>query len=59
MGGIGVIASIVLIGLGMLLLWKLLTTIHDRREFTRFEKEKLMANWEEVRIKKSYLSFGS
>lgn len=45
-----VIVATVLIGLAMLLLWKLLTTIHDRREFTRFEKEKLLARWDQVRI---------
>lgn len=46
---LGVIAAIVLIGLAMLLLWKLLTTIHDRREFARFEKERMMAKWDTVR----------
>jgi integrin beta 1 len=43
---LGVIAAIVLIGLAFLLLWKLLTTIHDRREFARFEKERMMAKWD-------------
>ncbi|CAG9864043.1 unnamed protein product [Phyllotreta striolata] len=43
---LGVIAAIVLIGMAILLLWKLLTTIHDRREFARFEKEKMMAKWD-------------
>uniref|UniRef100_U5EVW7 Integrin beta n=1 Tax=Corethrella appendiculata TaxID=1370023 RepID=U5EVW7_9DIPT len=43
---LGVIAAIVLIGLAILLLWKLLTTIHDRREFARFEKERMMAKWD-------------
>lgn len=43
---LGVIAAIVLIGMAVLLLWKLLTTIHDRREFARFEKEKMMAKWD-------------
>lgn len=42
---LGVISAIVLIGLALLLLWKLLTTIHDRREFARFEKERSMARW--------------
>lgn len=45
---LGVIAAIVLIGLAILLLWKLLTTIHDRREFARFEKERMMAKWDTV-----------
>uniref|UniRef100_A0A7G3AQR4 Integrin beta n=1 Tax=Lutzomyia longipalpis TaxID=7200 RepID=A0A7G3AQR4_LUTLO len=43
---LGVIAAIVLIGLAILLLWKLLTTINDRREFARFEKERMMAKWD-------------
>lgn len=44
----GVIAAIVLMGLAILLLWKLLTTIHDRREFAKFEKERMMARWDAV-----------
>ncbi|XP_018335576.1 integrin beta-PS isoform X1 [Agrilus planipennis] len=43
---LGVIAAIVLMGLAILLLWKLLTTIHDRREFAKFEKERMMARWD-------------
>lgn len=46
----GVIASIVLIGLAFLFLWKILTTIHDRREFAKFEKERQSAKWDAVRI---------
>ena len=45
---LGVIAAIVLVGLAILLLWKLLTTIHDRREFARFEKERMNARWDTV-----------
>lgn len=45
---LGVIAAIVLVGLAILLLWKLLTTIHDRREFARFEKERMNAKWDTV-----------
>ncbi|KAI1307715.1 Integrin beta-PS [Halotydeus destructor] len=43
---IGVILGIVLVGLALLLIWKLLTTIHDRREFAKFEKERMMAKWD-------------
>lgn len=46
------IAAIVLMGLAILLLWKLLTTIHDRREFARFEKERMMAKWDTVNTEK-------
>ena len=47
---LGVIGAIVLIGLALLLLWKLLTTIHDRREFAKFEKERMMAKWDTVSL---------
>lgn len=43
---LGVIAGIVLIGLVLLLIWKLLTVIHDRREYAKFENERLMARWD-------------
>lgn len=52
---LGVIAAIVLIGLAILLLWKLLTTIHDRREFARFEKERMMAKWDTVRFRRHFI----
>ena len=45
---IGVIVGIVLVGLALLLIWKLLTTIHDRREYAKFEKERQMARWDTV-----------
>ncbi|XP_051176237.1 integrin beta-PS-like [Leptopilina boulardi] len=41
-----VIAGIVMMGLTILFIWKLLTTIHDRREFAKFEKERMMAKWD-------------
>ncbi|XP_072296639.1 integrin beta-1-like [Eucyclogobius newberryi] len=43
---LGVVAGIVLIGLALLLIWKLLMIIHDRREFAKFEKEKMNAKWD-------------
>lgn len=46
----GVVAGIVLIGLALLLIWKLLMIIHDRREFARFEKEKMNAKWDTVSV---------
>lgn len=36
---LGTIIGIVVIGLILLLIWRLFTTIHDRREFAKFEKE--------------------
>ncbi|KAK8731943.1 hypothetical protein OTU49_007346, partial [Cherax quadricarinatus] len=42
----GLIAAIVAIGLLTLLIWKLLTTIHDRREYAKFEQERKAAQWE-------------
>jgi hypothetical protein len=32
----------------LLLLWKIFTTIHDRREFARFEKERMLSKWDTV-----------
>ena len=37
---LGVAAMIVMVGLVTILLWKVFTTIHDRREFARFERER-------------------
>ncbi|KAM7347424.1 integrin beta-PS-like [Cochliomyia hominivorax] len=45
---VGVISTIVLVGLGTMLLWKLITTIHDKREFARFENERKNAKWDAV-----------
>uniref|UniRef100_A0A1I8PFU3 Integrin beta n=1 Tax=Stomoxys calcitrans TaxID=35570 RepID=A0A1I8PFU3_STOCA len=42
----GVIAAVVLVGLAILLFWKLVTTIHDRHEFAKFEKERMNAKWD-------------
>uniref|UniRef100_A0A1B0CHL5 Integrin beta n=2 Tax=Endopterygota TaxID=33392 RepID=A0A1B0CHL5_LUTLO len=53
---LGVIAAIVLIGLAILLLWKLLTTINDRREFARFEKERMMAKWDTKEVSEASVS---
>jgi hypothetical protein len=39
-----VIAGIVLLGLLLLLLWKLLTVMYDRREYARFEKVSALGN---------------
>ncbi|OXB60807.1 hypothetical protein ASZ78_005245 [Callipepla squamata] len=43
---LSVTGAILLIGLAALLIWKLLITIHDRREFARFEEEKARAKWD-------------
>ncbi|XP_076853299.1 integrin beta-3a [Brachyhypopomus gauderio] len=40
------IGSVLLLGLAALLIWKLLITIHDRREFAKFEEERAKAKWE-------------
>ena len=45
---LGVIGAIVAVGLALLLMWKVLTTIHDRREYAQFEKERMMAKWDTV-----------
>uniref|UniRef100_A0A3B4YXX4 Integrin beta n=1 Tax=Seriola lalandi dorsalis TaxID=1841481 RepID=A0A3B4YXX4_SERLL len=38
-------ASVVVLGVALLLLWKLLTSIYDRREFARFQKELEQRHW--------------
>jgi len=43
-----VVSGIVVIGLIALGIWKVVTNIHDRREFAKFEKEKQQARWESV-----------
>ena len=48
---LGVIGAIVAIGLALILMWKVFTTIHDRREFARFEKERMMAKWDTVSVR--------
>ncbi|XP_046382913.1 integrin beta-PS-like [Ischnura elegans] len=42
-----VVGSIVLAGIILLLVWKVLTTLHDKREYVKFEKERQMAKWDQ------------
>ncbi|XP_061463592.1 integrin beta-2 [Rhineura floridana] len=44
----GTIAGVALIGLLLLLIWKLLTELIDRKEYHRFEKEKSKAKWNDA-----------
>uniref|UniRef100_A0A673VTG8 Integrin beta n=1 Tax=Suricata suricatta TaxID=37032 RepID=A0A673VTG8_SURSU len=43
---LSVMGAILLIGLATLLIWKLLITIHDRKEFAKFEEERARAKWD-------------
>ncbi|CAJ0578916.1 unnamed protein product, partial [Mesorhabditis spiculigera] len=43
---LGVIAGIVILGIILLVLWKVLTVLHDRREYAKFNQERLMAKWD-------------
>lgn len=45
---LSVAGAILFLGLAALLIWKLLVTIHDRREFARFEEERTRAKWDTV-----------
>lgn len=45
---LSVAGAILFLGLAALLIWKLLVTIHDRREFAKFEEERARAKWETV-----------
>ena len=55
---LGVIGAIVAIGMMLIILWKFFTTIHDRREFARFEKERSMARWDAVSFLHSFFARG-
>ncbi|XP_010120113.1 PREDICTED: integrin beta-2, partial [Chlamydotis macqueenii] len=44
----GTVAGVALIGLLLLLIWRLLTELFDRREYHRFEKEKSKAKWNDA-----------
>ncbi|XP_017161917.1 integrin beta-3a isoform X2 [Poecilia reticulata] len=43
---LAVAGAILLLGLVGLLIWKLLITIHDRKEYAKFEEERSKANWD-------------
>lgn len=47
---LGVIMAVVAVGMAFLFTWKLFTTIKDRKEFARFEKERMMAKWDAVSL---------
>lgn len=47
---LAVVCSILLMGILLLALWKLVITIHDRREFSRFQSARSRARYEMVRI---------
>uniref|UniRef100_A0A674AEB0 Integrin beta n=1 Tax=Salmo trutta TaxID=8032 RepID=A0A674AEB0_SALTR len=47
---LSVAGAILVLGLVGLLIWKLLVTIHDRREFAKFEEERARAKWDMVRV---------
>ena len=44
----GLIGAIVLAGIVMLVIWKIATSIHDRREFAKFENERQAAMFDAV-----------
>ncbi|CAH2305601.1 integrin beta-6 isoform X1 [Pelobates cultripes] len=43
---LGVSIAIVVIGIAFLCIWKLLVSLHDRKEVAKFETERLKAKWE-------------
>lgn len=46
---LAVVGSILLVGVVLLAVWKLVITIHDRREFARFQSARTRARYEMVR----------
>uniref|UniRef100_A0A8C1CHE1 Integrin beta n=2 Tax=Cyprinus carpio TaxID=7962 RepID=A0A8C1CHE1_CYPCA len=47
---LAVVGSILLMGIVLLAIWKLVITIHDRREFARFQSARSRARYEMVRF---------
>lgn len=47
---LSVAGAVLFLGLAALLIWKLLITIHDRREFAKFEEERARAKWDTVGV---------
>lgn len=46
---LGLSLSVVCIGLILLVVWKVLVSVHDRKEVARFEAERSKAKWQTVR----------
>lgn len=46
---LAVVGSILLVGVVLLAAWKLVITVHDRREFARFQSARSRARYEMVR----------
>lgn len=47
---LGVSLSVVCIGLILLAVWKVLVSVHDRKEVAKFEAERSKAKWQSVRL---------
>uniref|UniRef100_A0A3B4AII8 Integrin beta subunit cytoplasmic domain-containing protein n=1 Tax=Periophthalmus magnuspinnatus TaxID=409849 RepID=A0A3B4AII8_9GOBI len=45
---LGVSLSVVCIGLILLAVWKVLVSVHDRKEVAKFEAERAKAKWQTV-----------
>lgn len=46
---LAVVGSILLVGIVLLAMWKLVITVHDRREFARFQSARSRARYEMVK----------
>ena len=44
----GTTGSTVLVGILIILIWKIVTTYYDKREFEKFERERKLAKWGKV-----------
>ncbi|XP_022914249.2 integrin beta-PS-like [Onthophagus taurus] len=43
--GLSILGSVILIGIITLIIWKIVTTIHDKAEYEKFEKERQESKW--------------
>nr|CRX73280.1 Integrin beta-3 [Hydra vulgaris] len=45
---LGIVGGILLLGILLLLIWKLLVTLHDKKEFEKYTTGQIKSNWEEA-----------
>lgn len=45
---VGVCMFVLMIGLALLIVWKLFVYVHDKKEVAKFEAEKAKAKWQSV-----------
>lgn len=52
-----IVSAVLAIGFALLIAWKILDTMQQKRECARFNEERKKATWETVSVFLSYLTF--